>query len=131
MDEAVAGGLIFTRAYNRDMQRWWRIFVLMLVAIPLVIPVAQLFPSTQCVTRKAADHSCCPQHTEIAAPSCCDAGTNSYLAEGRTTADAAQISVASQLVSLMPVQARSEGKLNIERRTSYISILVPALILRT
>ncbi|HTJ30963.1 MAG TPA: hypothetical protein VL346_10700 [Acidobacteriaceae bacterium] len=113
------------------MQRWWRIFVLMLVAIPLVMPVAQLSPSTRCVTRKAADHSCCQQHTEIDAPSCCDAGTNSYLAEGRTTADAAQISVASHLISLMPVQARSEGKLNIERRTSYISILVPALILRT
>jgi hypothetical protein len=113
------------------MQRWLRIFVLVLVVMPLGDTIAQLLPPARCAAQMAMGHVCCPQHTEIAAPSCCQAKADSYLTEGTATADAAQINVASQLVSRMPAQLQSERGLGVEQHTTYISILVPALILRT
>ena len=111
------------------MQRWLRILVLVLSVMPLAMPVAQWSRSAQCVTQMTLDHACCPQHSEIAAPSCCNAKADSYLSEDRVAADAVRISTTSQAV--LPIAERLNAVRPIEARTAYISILIPALILRT
>ena len=131
MDEAVASGLNFQGAYNRDMQRWLRILVLVLTVMPLGLSVAQLLPPARCVAQMAVDHVCCPQHAQISAPSCCNAKVDTLLTEAGATADEALTGVTFQAVSPMLPQTHEEVGFSSDSRPAYISILVPALILRT
>ena len=134
MDEAIAGGLI-GRRYNRRMSRLLRIFVLVLAVMPLAMPGVRWSASAQCMTQMnaaaSAEHLCCPQHAAMAAPACCNAKADSNPAESRAMADEARIGAAPQVMLPAPLRMRAGAARNAGQRTAYISILLPALILRT
>jgi len=114
------------------MQRLLRILVVVLAVMPLAMPGMRWYASARCAVPMAAEHLCCPQqHAEVATPSCCHAKTDALLAEGKTTLEDARLDAGSQLIMPMPRRGREEARASGEASPAYISILLPALILRT
>lgn len=113
------------------MVRVWRICVLMLAVLPLAMPVVHRFAASQCKTQMAMDHECCPQHTTVTAPACCDTGADSSWPEIGNAADAMRLLVRSQVQISAPLAELGVAVDICAPRPAYIPILLPTPILRT
>jgi len=105
--------------------------VLLLAVAPLALPMMRWPFSSQCVAQMTMEHVCCPQHSVVATPTCCNAKTDASLPERKTAASETRQQVASKEFVSMLAPRLHLPLIRAERHAEPIPILLPTLILRT